>query len=150
MNNNKYTDEELNKYFSDKNFRQKKLKRKKTENNFIKTIALILIVAIIVVAAYLIYLSQSLPSLSDLENPKLEEATKIYSSDGELIDKFFLKNRTKVTLDNIPKEMIQALIATEDRKFYDHWGVDVDRISSWKPHKRRCVNHHPAACKKFI
>ena len=69
-----------------------------------------------------------MPSLAELENPKLEEATKIYSSDGELIDKFFLKNRTKVTLDNIPKEMIQALIATEDQKFYDHWGVDIERI----------------------
>lgn len=128
MNNNKYTDEELNKYFSDKNFRQKKLKRKKTENNFLKITAVLIIIALIFVAAYLIYLSQSLPSLSELENPKLEEASKIYSSDGELIDKFFLKNRTKVTLDNIPKDMIQALIATEDRKFYDHWGVDVDRI----------------------
>ncbi|MBK7252828.1 MAG: PBP1A family penicillin-binding protein [Ignavibacteria bacterium] len=83
---------------------------------------------IIVLAVYIFYLSKTLPSLAELENPKLEEATKIYSSDGELIDKFFLKNRTKVTLDNIPKDMIQALIATEDQKFYDHWGVDVNRI----------------------
>jgi len=83
---------------------------------------------IIVLAVFIFYLSKTLPSLAELENPKLEEATKIYSSDGELIDKFFLKNRTKVTLDNIPKDMIQALIATEDQKFYDHWGVDVNRI----------------------
>ena len=127
-NNNKYSDEELKKYFSDKNYRQKNLKRRNTTNNLFKTVLLICAAVILVVAGYLMYLSQSLPSLAELENPKLEEATKIYSSDGELIDKFFLKNRTKVTLDNVPKDMIQALIATEDRKFYDHWGVDIDRI----------------------
>ncbi|MDQ3193510.1 MAG: transglycosylase domain-containing protein [Bacteroidota bacterium] len=127
-NNNKYSDEELNRYFSDRNYRNKKLKIKNSTNNFIKILAILLLVATGILAGYLIYLSNGLPSLAELENPKLEEATKIYSSDGELIDKFFLKNRTKVTLDNIPKDMIQALIATEDRKFYDHWGVDVDRI----------------------
>jgi len=127
-NKNKYSDEELNKYFSDKKFRQKKLKKKKTENNLFKSLVLITVLILLALAGYLIYLSQTLPSLAELENPKLEEATKVYSSDGELIDKFFLKNRTKVTLDNVPKVMIQALIATEDRKFYDHWGVDIDRI----------------------
>ncbi|MBV6480014.1 MAG: Penicillin-binding protein 1A [Ignavibacteria bacterium] len=94
-----------------------------------RTLVIITIAVIATLAGYLIYLSQTLPSLAELENPKLEEATKVYSSDGELIDKFFLKNRTKVTLDNIPPVMIQALIATEDRKFYDHWGVDIDRIA---------------------
>ncbi|MEO8446149.1 MAG: PBP1A family penicillin-binding protein [bacterium] len=128
IKNNKYNDEELNKYFSDKNYRQKKLKRKKSENNFFRILIILILIAAGIATAYLIYLSQSLPSLAELENPKLEEASKIYSSDGELIDKFFLKNRTKVTLDNIPKHMILALIATEDRKFYSHWGVDVDRI----------------------
>ena len=127
-NKKKYNDEELNKYFSDKNFRQKKSKSKSSSGNFFKTILLLAFAGIIVLAVYVFYLSKTLPSLAELENPKLEEATKIYSSDGELIDKFFLKNRTKVTLDNIPKDMIQALIATEDQKFYDHWGVDVNRI----------------------
>lgn len=126
--NNKYSDEELNKYFSDKSYRQKKVKKRNAANNLFKTVLLLCASVAIVVVVYLGYLSQSLPSLAELENPKLEEATKIYSTDGELIDKFFLKNRTKVTLDNIPKDMILALIATEDRKFYDHWGVDVDRI----------------------
>ena len=128
-NKNKYSDEELNKYFSDKNFRQKKLKKKNNANSILGILIAVTVIITILVSAYLIYLSQTLPSLAELENPKLEEATKVYSSDGELLDKFFLKNRTKVTLDNVPKEMIQALIATEDRKFYDHWGVDIDRIA---------------------
>ncbi len=125
---NKYNDEELDKYFSDKNFRQKKSKSKNNSSNFFRTILVMILAGMVVLSVYIFFLSKTLPSLAELENPKLEEATKIYSSDGELIDKFFLKNRTKVTLDNIPKDMIQALIATEDQKFYDHWGVDVDRI----------------------
>lgn len=124
----KYNDDELDKYFSDKNFRQKKLKKNKTQNKLIGSVLFVALIVVAIAGGYLFYLSDSLPSLEELENPKLEEATKIYSSDGELIDKFFLKNRTKVTLDNIPQQMIQALIATEDQKFYSHWGVDVDRI----------------------
>lgn len=123
-----YNEEELNKYFSDKDYRKKKLKRKGKGGGLITTLSILIAAGLIAFAIYLAYLSRTLPSLAELENPKLEEATKIYSSDGELIDKFFLKNRTKVTLDNVPKEMINALIATEDRKFYDHWGVDIDRI----------------------
>lgn len=126
--NKKYSEEELNKYFSDKNYRQKQLKKKKNQNKFLGSIALLIFVVCIITGGYLFYLSKTLPSLAELENPKLEEASKIYSSDGELIDKFFLKNRTKVTLDNVPKDMIEALIATEDRKFYSHWGVDINRI----------------------
>ena len=128
MDNNNYSEEELDKYFSDKKYRKKKTKSNSTFNGFFNTAIFIFIAVIIAGGAYLFYLSKTLPSLAELENPKLEEATKIYSSDGELIDKFFLKNRTKVTLDNVPKDMINALISIEDQKFYDHWGVDVDRI----------------------
>ncbi|MBX7042177.1 MAG: PBP1A family penicillin-binding protein [Ignavibacteria bacterium] len=124
----KYTDEELDKYFSDKKYRQSAGKKKKTGNKLIGTLIFGILVCTGLAAGYLVYLSNTLPSLEELENPKLEEATKVFSSDGELIDKFFLKNRTKVTLDSIPKDMINALIATEDRKFYDHWGVHLERI----------------------
>jgi penicillin-binding protein 1A len=124
----KNNDEELDKYFSDKEYRNKNLKKNKRSGNFITVLVMTFLICAGIFCGYLYYLSSDLPSLAELENPKLEEATKIYSSDGELIDKFFLQNRTKVTLDYIPKDMILALIATEDRKFYDHWGVDIDRI----------------------
>lgn len=58
---------------------------------------------IIVLAVYIFYLSKTLPSLAELENPKLEEATKIYSSDGELIDKFFLKTEPRLRLTIFPR-----------------------------------------------
>ena len=124
----KNKDEELNKYFADKNYRRKKSKKNHTEKLSLRFILYTILILCIILGVYLIYLSQSLPSLSELENPKLEEATKIYSDNGELIDKFYLKNRTKVTIENVPKHFIDALVATEDRKFFDHWGVDIQRI----------------------
>lgn len=123
----KYKDEELDKYLNDKEYRKKVSKKNRKANNVLGTAVVFILIGIICFAGYLIYLAQGLPSLAELENPKLEEATKVYSADGELIDKFFLKNRTKVTIENIPKEMINALVATEDRKFFDHWGFDLDR-----------------------
>ncbi len=126
--NNK-KEEELNKFFSDKSYRKKVSKKNKTEKLSFGFVITIIIIVSLVVSGYLVYLSQSLPSLSELENPKIEEATKIYSDNGELIDKFFLKNRTKVTYNDIPKDMINALVAIEDRKFFNHWGVDLQRIA---------------------
>lgn len=119
---------ELNKYFTDKSYRKKLSKKNRTEKFSILSFLTILIIIAFIFTGYLAYLSQSLPSLSELENPKIEEATKIYSDNGELIDKFFLKNRTKVRFEDIPKDMVNALVAIEDRKFFNHWGVDVQRI----------------------
>jgi len=119
---------ELNKYFTDKSYRKKLSKKKSTEKFSIMSFLTILIIIVFIFTGYLAYLSQSLPSLSELENPKIEEATKIYSDNGELIDKFFLKNRTKVRFEDIPKDMVNALVAIEDRKFFNHWGVDIQRI----------------------
>lgn len=73
-------------------------------------------------------LSNGLPSLEQLENPKPELATKVLSSDGELLDQFFVKRRTYIRRDSIPQDFINALISTEDREFYHHWGIHVTRI----------------------
>ena len=77
---------------------------------------------------YFVFLLSGLPSLEQLENPKPELATKVYSSDGELLDQFYIKNRTPVTLKQVPEDLVNALVATEDKDFYDHWGVDLPRF----------------------
>ena len=74
---------------------------------------------------YLYYLSQDLPSLTKLENIDPALATKVYSEDGELIESFHLKNRTITPFNKFPEELIVSLLATEDRRFYKHWGVNV-------------------------
>jgi penicillin-binding protein 1A len=74
---------------------------------------------------YLYYLSQDLPSLTKLENIDPALATKVYSEDGEVIESFYQKNRTITPFNRFPDELIACLLATEDRRFYDHWGVNV-------------------------
>lgn len=81
-----------------------------------------------ILVAFLIYVIQGLPTLEELENPKPQLASKVYTIDGEILGQFYIENRIETDIDSIPKYFIDALIATEDRKFYDHWGVDVDRF----------------------
>jgi len=69
-----------------------------------------------------------LPSLEELENPNPDLASLVYSEDGVLLHKFFIKNRTFIGLKSIPMSTRYALIATEDVNFYTHWGVDVRRF----------------------
>jgi penicillin-binding protein 1A len=77
---------------------------------------------------YSIYIVNGLPTLEELENPKPELATKIYSADGEVLDQFAYKNRTRVTLNRLPPGLIKGLVATEDKDFYNHWGVNLSRF----------------------
>src|ERR1041385_892982 len=86
------------------------------------------IASALLVFVYGVYLLSGLPSLEQLENPKPELATKVYTIDGEVLDQFYIKNRTQVTLPQLPPYLVDALIATEDKNFYDHWGVDFPRF----------------------
>jgi penicillin-binding protein 1A len=69
-----------------------------------------------------------MPSFADLENPKTNVATEVYSYDGELLGKYYFENRSIATYHDLPKNLTQALIATEDARFYDHSGVDVKAL----------------------
>ena len=89
----------------------------------------ILAVLGVLLVIYTIVLLSGLPSLEQLENPKPELASRVLSADGEVLDQFFIKNRTRVTREQLPKTLIEALIATEDKSFYNHWGVDLGRFA---------------------
>lgn len=65
-----------------------------------------------------------LPPLEELENPKTYLASEIYSEDGVLIGKYYLQNRSNANFDQISPNLINALIATEDIRFYEHSGID--------------------------
>jgi penicillin-binding protein 1A len=65
-----------------------------------------------------------MPSFEKLENPDSNIATEIISSDGEVIGKFYAENRVPVKFDELPKHLVDALVATEDERFYEHSGVD--------------------------
>lgn len=66
-----------------------------------------------------------MPDHTILENPQTNLATEIISSDGEVIGKYFLNdNRTPVQYKDLPKNLVDALVATEDERFYNHSGID--------------------------
>jgi penicillin-binding protein 1A len=67
----------------------------------------------------------SLPDETSLENPEKNLATEIISSDGKVLGKFYKENRTPVTFEALPDHLINALLAAEDIRFYDHSGIDV-------------------------
>jgi len=66
----------------------------------------------------------TMPSFEDLENPESNLATEIISADGETIGKFYNENRTSIKYEDLPKHLVDALVATEDERFYDHSGID--------------------------
>ena len=80
-------------------------------------------VGIFLAAAY--GLMGPMPALEQLENPKTNLATQILSSDGEVLGKFYFnENRTPITYKELPQNIIDALIATEDERYRDHAGID--------------------------
>jgi penicillin-binding protein 1A len=66
----------------------------------------------------------SMPSFEDLENPDSNLATEIIAADGATIGKFYNENRTPIKYANLPKHLVNALIATEDERFFEHSGID--------------------------
>ncbi|QZK89103.1 transglycosylase domain-containing protein [Flavobacterium sp. CHNK8] len=66
----------------------------------------------------------SMPSFEDLENPDSNLATEVISADGVVIGKYFEKNRSQLKYSDLPKNLVQALVATEDARFYEHSGID--------------------------
>jgi penicillin-binding protein 1A len=70
----------------------------------------------------------TMPSLEILENPESELASEIYFSDGSLIGKYYRYNRQVAVFEDLSKSLVQALLAQEDIRFYDHSGVDLEAI----------------------
>ncbi len=89
----------------------------------------VLLVAAAVVVTYNHFLPE-LPSLSQLEqiNPKL--VTNIYDMNGKIAHEYYVERREWVSFDSIPENAIHAVMATEDREFYNHWGMNVWAIPS--------------------
>ena len=84
-------------------------------------LAVILILVLINVGLF-----GKMPSLAQLENPSITLATEVYGDDGTSMGKFFREkgNRSYVQYSDISKHVVNALVATEDERFYDHSGID--------------------------
>ena len=112
---------------------QKKSTRKKKKNKkrgSITALFWLLLLSVITAVALLFLLASfgvfgSLPDETSLENPEKNLATEIISTDGKVIGKFYKENRTPVTYQELPEHLKNALLATEDIRFYDHSGIDI-------------------------
>lgn len=69
-----------------------------------------------------------MPSFEDLENPKTNLATEVISEDGYVLGKFYIENRSNVSYSQLPENLVNALIATEDSRFYRHSGIDLKAL----------------------
>ena len=90
------------------------------------------VVAVVLVAAVVYFwkFSSSLPSVDDMRmDARPPVATTIWSQDGVLLGKLMVINRQPVTLSEIPKALISATVAIEDRRFFEHPGVDMQGIA---------------------
>ena len=66
----------------------------------------------------------ALPTFEELENPENNLATEIISSDGKTLGKYAYENRTPIKFKDLPENLLEALVATEDERFYEHSGID--------------------------
>jgi len=126
-----YSSEDMERYFNDPAFRRKgQQNNRKTPpaRRWWKIAVFGGIPLLALMTGYTLYLFSGLPSLEKIENPRPELATRVFSADGVVLDQFFIKNRSQMSLREIPLTLQHALIATEDKDFYSHWGVDAIRF----------------------
>lgn len=73
------------------------------------------------------------PSINDIIHPRTVEASELYSADGKLLGRYFSENRQSVRYDSIAPNFFEALVSTEDERFYDHHGIDyVGLVAAFK------------------
>src|SRR5690554_96296 len=82
-------------------------------------------VAVILGSGFYLYLRPGLPPVEQLLDVKLQTPLRVYSKDNRLIAEFGEKRRAPVTIEQIPTIQLQAFMAAEDARFYDHFGVDI-------------------------
>lgn len=91
-------------------------------------IILALLVSTVVVAGVLYYMEFELPDIDALNTVQLQVPLQIFSHDEKLIATFGEKRRIPIPYDKIPKQLIQAVLATEDQRYYSHSGVDIQGL----------------------
>ncbi|MBW3697347.1 PBP1A family penicillin-binding protein [Vibrio sp. T187] len=83
-----------------------------------------MILGVSTIFGFYYYVKPELPDVATLRDVELQTPMQVYSQDGKLISQFGEKRRNPVKYDEIPRHLIEALIATEDSRFYDHPGID--------------------------
>ena len=146
-----YSDEELDEYFSDRSTREEALSDEGSGKGSsgrpttglrgffhqriadpmmaqaavaLSVITGILVIGTLGLGIYVWTLTDNIPSTESLEDPTMQLATIAYTADGKELARYARQNRSWVPYDSISTHAKHALIATEDQRFYHHWGVD--------------------------
>ena len=90
---------------------------------------ILIAVGMLGVLSIILILSRDLPSLEQLENYDPDLVTRIYSTDGKILNELFVQKRVFIELDKIPVHMQYAVVSSEDRRFFDHWGLSMRSIA---------------------
>jgi penicillin-binding protein 1A len=85
------------------------------------TFPVVLILALLI----LVWIFAKIPSFEELENPESKLATQVLAEDGEILTTFHIENRTYASYDELAPSLVQAAVATEDKRFYKHSGIDM-------------------------
>lgn len=133
-------DNEMDRYFNDPEYRRQKASKNnsksiidtffswtKKQQKLLKTAGIAFGIFIIAFTGFTIYLMQGLPSIQELENPQTAIASELKSRDGVVLDRYYTENRTYVPIEEMSPHIVEALVATEDHRFYNHWGIDMIR-----------------------
>ncbi len=91
----------------------------------------ILLVTPVVLLALLlcaVWAFADIPSIEELENPDSKLATQVIAEEGEILTTYHIENRTFVGYEELPQSLVQAAVATEDKRFYEHSGVDLQSL----------------------
>jgi|AntRauTorcE11898_2_1112593.scaffolds.fasta_scaffold00362_5 penicillin-binding protein 1A len=86
-------------------------------------------IGIILASSLYLYLRPNLPPVQQLMDVKLQTPLRVYSNDNKLIAEFGEKRREPVTIEEIPQLQLQAFLAAEDSRFFDHFGVDIKGLT---------------------
>ena len=86
-------------------------------------------VAIIISSSLYLYLRPNLPPVEQLLDVRLQTPLRVYSKDNRLIAEFGEKRRAPITIEQIPTIQLQAFLAAEDARFYEHLGVDIKGLT---------------------
>ena len=98
-------------------------------SRIIKLSIAIILLGMFIVLCVVLGLAKNLPSIEQLENYDPDLVTRIYSADGKVLEELFVQKRVFIELDKIPTHMQNAVVASEDRRFYDHWGLSLRSVA---------------------
>ena len=101
------------------------LEKKPNPQKVVKWMWRLAIAGVVGIAGLFLALSMTdLPSFEELENPQSKLATNIYANNGEVLGRYFIENRVPITYNQLSPNLVNALIATEDLRYYGHSGID--------------------------